>query len=155
MPTTSMASAVSRQTMKSALPMNPCPGLLRDDPALPGLLVELVEELVLAGLQCVDRYRRLPARRDDLLLLQVPALEFDRRLALVGDVDAKPLAGRNLDHGRLEHAVARDDLERGHFLRYRIECKERAGIQHDQRIEGEASFHAIPQIRRVQMGALS
>src|SRR5689334_9982129 len=85
MPTTSMASADSRQTMKRALPMVRARylSLLRDELALPRLLVELVEEAVLPGLHCVDRERRLAARWDDLLLLEVAAFELHRRLALV------------------------------------------------------------------------
>src|SRR5262245_47395691 len=118
MPTTSIASADSRQTMKSALPMF-ARMLLGDDLALRGLFVELVEEPVLARLQRIDDERRLRARRDHLLLLQVLALELDRLLALVRHFEAEALPGRDLDRRRFELAVLGDDLVDGHLLRER------------------------------------
>src|SRR5919201_8309 len=91
MPTTSMASADSRHTMKSALPMARS-GLLRllgDDLAPARGFLELVEERVLARLERahVDGHRL--ARRNHLFLLEVLALELDGLLALVGNLDPK------------------------------------------------------------------
>src|SRR5436190_19364909 len=103
MPTTSIASAVSRHTMNRALPMmSYLAALLGDDAAAPGRFVEFVEVLVLAGLQRVDVDRRLGAGRNDLFLLQVLALELDRLGVLVVDFDAEALAGRHFQHRRLE-----------------------------------------------------
>src|SRR4029079_13055931 len=115
MPTTRSASADSRQMMKMALPMT----LLGDDPALRGLRMEFVEEGVFAGLQRIDRDRRARTRRQHFLDLERLALEFDRRLAFVADVDLDLLAGGNDELRWLELAVLCHDRELRHVLRAR------------------------------------
>src|SRR6185312_562847 len=123
MPTTSSASADSRQMMKSALPNT---ALLRDDLALRRARMELVEERIFAGLQRVDDHRRLGARSEHLLDLERIALELHRRAAFVGYLDLDALAGGDIEIGRREHAVARDDLHRNDVV----------GGERDGRAEG-------------------
>src|SRR6478609_5438997 len=124
MPTTSIASADSRQMMNSALPMCVPGSLLRDDLAL-RLGMELVEESVLAGLQRVDDDGRLGTGCQDLLELEGLALELDRRGALVAHLDLDALARRNLERGRLELAVLHDDAHGDDVLRLRSRHRER------------------------------
>src|SRR6478609_7759565 len=135
MPTTSMASADSRQTMKRAFPMasrwpRALPG---DQPTLSGLLVEVVEKPVFAGLQRVDRHRRLAARWNDLFLLEIAALELDRRLAIVDDFETNARARRDLDDRRIERAVARHQLVERRIGR---ECRRARCNRDDEREHG-------------------
>src|SRR5690348_12592988 len=124
MPTTSIASADSRQTMKSALPMVwSVRALLGDELALAGVLVEFVDELVFAGLERADRQRRLAAGRNDFLLLELLAFEFHRRLAGVGHFELQTLAGGHFDHRGREDAVVRDELEESRVFGEHRDCQ--------------------------------
>src|SRR5450755_4554608 len=109
MPTTSIASADSRQMMNSALPMIYARTVrfhfatliwqhsFGHNLALGRIGVIVVEENVCAGLESVDHHRRFRPGGEHLLLLQVAALEFHRPVALVADLDLETLSGRHLD----------------------------------------------------------
>src|SRR6185437_7876095 len=121
-------------------PYAPTPSF-HDHLALTGLLVELVVEAVLAGLQRPNDEARLVPGRDHFLDLEVVALEFHHCLAVVRHLDHEALAGRSFDHRGLEHAIACGDLEhweavgkdRRRDSEAEKECKER--LHGSERVE--------------------
>src|SRR4029079_278055 len=115
--------------------------LLCDHLALAGLLVELVEELVLARLQRVDRHRGLAAGWNHLFLPEVAAFELDRALALVDDVDAKALAGRHFDRRGLENAVTSSQLVGSGFPRQRAGGEQRSRGEYERPLERDRGNH--------------
>src|SRR5689334_1226607 len=118
MPTIRAASRTSRKTTRAVPNMS----LLGDDHALGGLLIELADELVLARLERPHEHRALRLARNDLLDLEVVALELlgggvlvvdhDLHLLARGDLDAVGGELVVLDHD-VDVPVGGEDAERG------------------------------------------
>src|SRR5574337_1958968 len=87
--TTRMASTLSRQTMKRALPMAGLLGLFDDDLALGRVLVELAEEGIGAGLPRREDGAAGHTRGHHQFLHGVAGLELFRAGIAVGHLDAE------------------------------------------------------------------
>src|SRR5690606_35782751 len=104
MPTTSSASTLSRQTMKSTCSMNAGSVLGSHHQRAAHVLVEVIEEGIFARPRNGDHHERAHAGPHDLLFAQGDAFEFDRLVAFVDQFDLEA-ADRHHQPGRLEGAV--------------------------------------------------
>src|ERR1051325_10863926 len=108
MPTISAASSTSRKTMIAVASMR---GLLHHDDAAV-LRIEVVKELVAAGVQRADIEADRAAGRDHLLAPHLMAFEFGRGRLLVADLQLHLGAGRHRDFGRHKLPVPDRDRHR-------------------------------------------
>src|SRR5437762_10725403 len=122
MPTMSAASRTSRKTM-SAVPNM----LFRDDHAFGGLLVEFANELVFARLERPDVEGGRRFTGDDLLAVEVVAVEFLGGGVLVLDHQLHLLAGRHGQRVRGEFVVLDHELDLG------LARGEGGGAEYEQR----------------------
>src|SRR6266478_904616 len=95
--TTSAASSTSRKT-STAIP-GTIDFLFRDQDALRGVPVEIAEERIAAGLERTDEDDDLPLGRDDLLAVELIALEFLCGRILVVDDELHFLVRRDRNLG--------------------------------------------------------
>src|SRR5262249_31602431 len=107
MPMIRPASITSRKTMMSAPNML----LFRDHDAFGGVGVEIAGDFAVAGSERPAAHQALGLAGDDLLDLELGALEFLGGRILVGDIDRHALARRHAKFLRLELVIADDEVE--------------------------------------------
>src|SRR5262249_2311377 len=88
-----------------AFPILPLPRLLGDDGPFRHVAVKIVVEIIAAGLQRRNIDGDRLARTDDLFAVHLVALELDRFLARVDDLDLEWLMGGDVERLRNELPV--------------------------------------------------